>query len=74
MKLESPILNQLGGLLGSAAVRWWMGTLDYKVAYYDRTDRPGLSRLPGPEDLHLLARVHPLSALPARALQPGDAA
>jgi lysophospholipid acyltransferase (LPLAT)-like uncharacterized protein len=40
MKLESPILNQLGGLLGSAAVRWWMGTLDYKVAYYDRTIDP----------------------------------
>ncbi len=40
MKLDSPILNQLGGLLGSAAVRWWMETLDYKVAYYDRTIDP----------------------------------
>ncbi len=40
MKIESPILNQLGGLLGSAAVRWWMGTLDYKVAYYDQTVDP----------------------------------
>jgi lysophospholipid acyltransferase (LPLAT)-like uncharacterized protein len=35
MKIESPLLNKLGGLLGSAAVRWWMSTLDYKVAYYD---------------------------------------
>jgi lysophospholipid acyltransferase (LPLAT)-like uncharacterized protein len=35
MKLDSPLLNKLGGLLGAAAVRWWMGTLDYKVAFYD---------------------------------------
>ncbi|MCE5268615.1 MAG: lysophospholipid acyltransferase family protein [Planctomycetaceae bacterium] len=40
MKIDLPILNQLGGLLGSAAVRWWMGTLDYKVAYYDRAIDP----------------------------------
>jgi lysophospholipid acyltransferase (LPLAT)-like uncharacterized protein len=33
MKLDHPILNQLGGLLGSAAVRLWMSTLDYKVLY-----------------------------------------
>ena len=35
MKLTSPFLNKLGGLMGTAAVRWWMNTLDYKVAYYD---------------------------------------
>jgi lysophospholipid acyltransferase (LPLAT)-like uncharacterized protein len=40
MRIESPFLNKLGGLLSSAAVRWWMGTLDYKVAYYDRTIDP----------------------------------
>ena len=40
MKLTSPLLNQLGGLLGTAAVRWWMGTLDYKVVYEDRTVDP----------------------------------
>jgi lysophospholipid acyltransferase (LPLAT)-like uncharacterized protein len=40
MKLTSPFLNKLGGLLGTAAVRWWMNTLDYKVAYYDRTVDP----------------------------------
>ncbi len=40
MKIDSPLLNQFGGLLGSAAVRWWMSTLDYKVAYYDRTIDP----------------------------------
>jgi lysophospholipid acyltransferase (LPLAT)-like uncharacterized protein len=40
MKITSPLLNQFGGLLGSAAVRWWMGTLDYKVAYADRAVDP----------------------------------
>jgi lysophospholipid acyltransferase (LPLAT)-like uncharacterized protein len=35
-----PWLNQLGGLLGSAAVRGWMGTLDYKVLYQDRSVDP----------------------------------
>ena len=35
MKIESPLLHKLGGLLASLAVRKWMGTLDYKVAYYD---------------------------------------
>ena len=40
MKITSPFLNKFGGLLGSAAVRGWMSTLDYKVAYYDRTVDP----------------------------------
>ncbi len=40
MKLQSPFLNQIGGLLGSAAVRSWMSTLEYKVAYYDRVIDP----------------------------------
>ena len=40
MKITSPLLNQFGGLLGAAAVRSWMGTLDYKVAYYDRAIDP----------------------------------
>jgi lysophospholipid acyltransferase (LPLAT)-like uncharacterized protein len=40
MKIESPWLNQLGGLLGSAAVRWWMSTLEYKAAYYDTAVDP----------------------------------
>jgi lysophospholipid acyltransferase (LPLAT)-like uncharacterized protein len=35
MKIESPFLNQLGGLLGSAVVQWWMSKLDYKVLYED---------------------------------------
>ena len=40
MKLDHPLLQRLCGLLGSAAIRWWMGTLDYKVAYYDQTIDP----------------------------------
>jgi lysophospholipid acyltransferase (LPLAT)-like uncharacterized protein len=40
MRLNHPLINKLGGLLGSAAIRGWMGTLDYKVAYYDRTVDP----------------------------------
>jgi lysophospholipid acyltransferase (LPLAT)-like uncharacterized protein len=47
MKITSPILNQLGGLLGSAAVRWWMNTLDYQVAYYDRAIDPVYSECRG---------------------------
>jgi lysophospholipid acyltransferase (LPLAT)-like uncharacterized protein len=35
MKIDNPFLHKLGGLLGSAAIRGWMGTLDYKVAYDD---------------------------------------
>lgn len=35
MKINLPILNKLGGLLGAKAVGAWMGTLDYKAAYYD---------------------------------------
>lgn len=40
MKVTLPWVHQLGGLLGSAAVCRWMSTLDYKVAYYDRTVDP----------------------------------
>jgi lysophospholipid acyltransferase (LPLAT)-like uncharacterized protein len=42
MKLSNPFLDRLGGLLGAGAVRWWMSTLDYKVAYYDRSIDPAL--------------------------------
>ncbi len=31
---------KLGGLLGSAAIRSWMSTLDYKAAYYDPSVDP----------------------------------
>ncbi len=35
MKLTSSFLNGAGGLLATAVIRAWMGTLEYKVAYYD---------------------------------------
>jgi lysophospholipid acyltransferase (LPLAT)-like uncharacterized protein len=40
VRLESPWLNKVAALLGTAAVRHWMATLDYKVAYYDRSVDP----------------------------------
>ena len=40
MKLESPFLLGLGGLLGTVATRFWMGTLDCKVAFYDQRIDP----------------------------------
>ncbi|MDZ7616289.1 MAG: lysophospholipid acyltransferase family protein [Patescibacteria group bacterium] len=35
MKITAPWIHRIGGLLSSAAVRAWMSTLDYKVAYGD---------------------------------------
>ena len=40
MKLDHPLVSKLGGLLASTFIRHWMGTLDYKVAYYDRSIDP----------------------------------
>jgi len=40
MKLEGSFLTGLAGLLGTAGVRFWMDTLDYQVAYYDRSVDP----------------------------------
>lgn len=40
MKLDHPFLLGLGGLLSAKAIRWWMGGLDYRVAYYDPTIDP----------------------------------
>jgi lysophospholipid acyltransferase (LPLAT)-like uncharacterized protein len=47
MKITSPFLNKLGGLLSTTAVRWWMDTLDYKVAYYDPSIDPIFSECRG---------------------------
>jgi lysophospholipid acyltransferase (LPLAT)-like uncharacterized protein len=47
MKITSPFINKLGGLLASAAIGRWMGTLDYKVAYYDPTIDPIFSECQG---------------------------
>lgn len=40
MKITSTVLNRVGGLLGAAAVRCWMGTLECKIVYQDRTIDP----------------------------------
>jgi len=40
MKIPEHLINGLAGLLGSAAARFWMGSLDYKVAFYDRSVDP----------------------------------
>ena len=40
MKLDAPLLNKLAGLLGTAALRHWMGTLEYRAAFYDPPTDP----------------------------------
>ncbi len=42
MTTNNSFLLGLGGLLGTGAVRHWMGTLDYQVAYYDPAVDPAL--------------------------------
>ena len=39
-KLLKRFGTNLGGLLASATVRHWMGTLEYKCAYYDESIDP----------------------------------
>ena len=41
---KNSFLTRLGGLLATGGVRAWMGTLDYRVAYYDPTVDPALLR------------------------------
>ncbi len=41
MKIRSPLLFKIGGLLSVAAVRHWMGTLDYKIVHEDPSVDPG---------------------------------
>lgn len=42
MTNKPSFLTSLGGLLATGAVRAWMGTLDYQVAYYDPTADPAM--------------------------------
>ena len=48
MRINSPILNKLGGLLSATTVRAWMGTLDYKGMLYDPANDPASPDHPGP--------------------------
>ena len=36
MRINHPLINKLGALATSTAVRAWMSTLDCQIAYYDR--------------------------------------
>ncbi len=47
MTNKRSFLTGLAGLLATGAVRAWMGTLDYKAAYYDPTIDPALSACRG---------------------------
>ncbi|MEX2142055.1 MAG: lysophospholipid acyltransferase family protein [Pirellulales bacterium] len=47
MKITSPFLHDLGGLLVSCAVRNWMSTLEYKCSFYDPTVDPVNHRFDG---------------------------
>ncbi len=40
MRLDGPFISGLAALVGRAWVQAWMGTLDYRVVYYDRTVDP----------------------------------
>jgi hypothetical protein len=53
MKIRSRYLFGLGGLLGTAAIRSWMGTLDYKAAYYDPAVDPAFRECRG-QKIYLL--------------------
>lgn len=47
MKIKSPTLFKLGGLLGTAGVRHWMSRLDYRIAYYNPATDPSLEDCQG---------------------------
>lgn len=40
MKIRNPLAVKFAGLLATSAIRGWMSTLDYRVAYYDPTVDP----------------------------------
>lgn len=53
MKLDHPLLNKIGGLLGATAIQTYLGTLDYKIAYYDCSVDPALPQCQG-QKIYLL--------------------
>lgn len=40
MKIRNPLAVKFAGLLATSAIRGWMSTLDYRVAFYDPTVDP----------------------------------
>jgi lysophospholipid acyltransferase (LPLAT)-like uncharacterized protein len=47
MKINSPALNAVGGLVATLATRAWMSGMDCKVAYYDRSSDPAFPECQG---------------------------
>ncbi|MGQ9576032.1 MAG: lysophospholipid acyltransferase family protein [Thermoguttaceae bacterium] len=47
MKISSPVLLGLAGLLASRLIRAWMGTLHYRTVYYDPTVDPAFPECRG---------------------------
>ena len=47
MKLDHPLIYKFAALLGTTAVRAWMDTLDYRVAFYDPDVDPASPRCRG---------------------------
>ncbi len=47
MRLNNPVVNKLAALLGSAGVRWWIGSLDAKAAFYDPAVDPASAQCRG---------------------------
>jgi lysophospholipid acyltransferase (LPLAT)-like uncharacterized protein len=48
VKIRSPLLHKLGGLLGAMTVRAWMSTMEPRVAYYDPSVDPAKREFAGP--------------------------
>ena len=65
MKLKSPLLIRLGGLLGATTIRLWSSTLDHKVAYYDPAVDPASELCRSPK-IYILWHEYLLSLLPLR--------
>ena len=65
MKLTHPILYKLAALLSSAAIRTWMGTLDYRVVFYDPDVDPASPRCQG-QKIYIFWHEHILLPLAMR--------
>ena len=62
MKIKSPLLWKTLGLLGSTLIRNWMGTIDFKVAYYDASFDPAFKE-PGRNFVVMFWHEHILGPL-----------
>jgi lysophospholipid acyltransferase (LPLAT)-like uncharacterized protein len=49
MKITNPVLINAGGLVGSASIRAWMSTLDYRASFYDPLVDPAHPECGGPK-------------------------